>query len=179
MKYRDYKFVAKKHLDACMSIFGQYSNEVPENVLREIHYLLGYVIEGICVYAIYEHFQWEEDRNIRDYNPQFTSETRLDYYKNGQRRDSQNQIIHTGATYCITSHGFNQYVEVLYVPFQGSNIPFIDASADIDASVKDMILGWKPDLRYRYGSKYSHSKSEIQLLIETCRTIYNQVVRNI
>ena len=53
MKYIDYKINARKHLDACLSILKQYSDtNVPEAVLREIHYLTGYIIEGVCVYAI-------------------------------------------------------------------------------------------------------------------------------
>ena len=44
MKYRDYKINAKKHLDACISILNTYSdNVVPESVLRELHYLSGYI----------------------------------------------------------------------------------------------------------------------------------------
>ena len=72
MKYRDYKTNAKKHLDACLSILNTYSdNVVPESVLRELHYLSGYIIEGICVYAIYKHYEWEEDRDIKEYDEDY------------------------------------------------------------------------------------------------------------
>lgn len=179
MKYRDYKIVAKKHLDACKSIIAQYNDDIPENVLREIHYLSGYIIEGVCVYAIYKHFEWDEEKDIKEYDPDFTRETGLDYYKNGLRRNAANQIVNTGAQFYITSHGFNQYVEILDIPFQGTNIPYVDASAEIDEDVNDMILGWKPDLRYRYGMLDRHNKEEIAKLINTCQTIYQQVINNI
>ena len=85
MKYIDYKINARKHLDACLSILKQYSDtNVPEAVLREIHYLTGYIIEGVCVYAIYKHYEWDEDRDIKEYDEDFTRETGLDYYKNGK-----------------------------------------------------------------------------------------------
>ena len=87
MKYRDYKINAKKHLDACISILNTYSDKVvPESVLRELHYLSGYIIEGICVYAIYKHYEWEEDRDIKKYDEDFTRKTGLDYYKNGNSK---------------------------------------------------------------------------------------------
>lgn len=181
MKYRDYKINAKKHLDACRSILNTYSdNVVPESVLRELHYLSGYIIEGICVYAIYKHYEWEDDRDIKEYDEDFTSETGLDYYKNGNRLDRDNgRVIRTGAQYYITSHGFNQYVELLDVPFQGTNIPYIDASSTVDDSIVDLIDEWKPDLRYRYGLLNKHTKEEIVQLINTCEFIYNQVSQNI
>ena len=180
MKFREYKIVAKKHLDACISIIRQYSNdEIPESVLREIHYLSGYVIEGICVYAIYKHYEWDDNRDIQEFDPDFTNETGLDYYKNGLRRNHSNQIVYTGAHYYITSHGFNQYVELLDVPFQGTNIPYIDASAEIDDVVYDMIYDWQPDLRYRYGRLNRPTVEEVKKLVNTCETIYNQVSQNI
>ncbi len=180
MKYRDYKIVAKKHLDACLSIMTQYDNdEIPENVLREIHYLSGYIIEGVCVYAIYKHYEWDDNKDIKEYDPDFTRETGLDYYKDGLRRNISNQVIFTGAQYFVTSHGFNRYVELLDVPFQGTNIPYIDASAEIDDVVCDMIDNWQPDLRYRYGSLNKHTKEEVRMLVSTCERIYNQVIRTI
>lgn len=179
MKYRDYKTNAKKHLDACLSILNTYSdNVVPESVLRELHYLSGYIIEGICVYAIYKHYEWEEDRDIKEYDEDFTRETGLDYYKNGNRLDN-GRVIRTGAQYYITSHGFNQYVELLDIPFQGTNIPYIDASSTADDSIADLIDEWKPDLRYRYGVLNRHTKAEIVQLITACELIYNQVSQNI
>lgn len=179
MKYRDYKINAKKHLDACLSILNTYSdNVVPESVLRELHYLSGYIIEGICVYAIYKHYEWEEDRDIKEYDEDFTRETGLDYYKNGNRLDN-GRVIRTGAQYYITSHGFNQYVKLLEIPFQGTNIPYIDASSTADDSIVDLIDKWKPDLRYRYGVLNRHTKAEIVQLITACELIYNQVSQNI
>lgn len=179
MKYRDYKINAKKHLDACLSILNTYSdNVVPESVLRELHYLSGYIIEGICVYAIYKHYEWEEDRDIKKYDEDFTRETGLDYYKNGNRLDN-GRVIRTGAQYYITSHGFNQYVKLLEIPFQGTNIPYIDASSTADDSIVDLIDKWKPDLRYRYGVLNRHTKAEIVQLINACELIYNQVSQNI
>ena len=179
MKYRDYKINAKKHLDACLSILNTYSdNVVPESVLRELHYLSGYIIEGICVYAIYKHYEWEEDRDIKEYDEDFTRETGLDYYKNRNRLDN-GSVVRTGAQYYITSHGFNQYVELLDIPFQGTNIPYIDASSTADDSIADLIDEWKPDLRYRYGVLNRHTKAEIVQLITACELIYNQVSQNI
>lgn len=179
MKYRDYKINAKKHLDACLSILNTYSdNVVPESVLRELHSLSGYIIEGICVYAIYKHYEWEEDRDIKKYDEDFTRETGLDYYKNGNRLDN-GRVIRTGAQYYITSHGFNQYVKLLEIPFQGTNIPYIDASSTADDSIVDLIDKWKPDLRYRYGVLNRHTKAEIVQLINACELIYNQVSQNI
>lgn len=178
MKYRDYKINAKKHLDACISILNTYSdNVVPESVLRELHYLSGYIIEGICVYAIYKHYEWEEDRDINKYDEDFTRETGLDYYKNGNRLDN-GRVVRTGAQYYITSHGFNQYVKLLDIPFQGTNIPYIDASSTADDSIVDLIDEWKPDLRYSCGV-YRHTKAEIVQLINACELIYNQVSQNI
>lgn len=179
MKYRDYKIVAKKHLDACKSILSQYDGDIPENVLREIHYLSGYIIEGVCVYAIYKHFEWDENKDITEYDPDFTRETGLDYYKNGLRRNELNQIVTTGAKFYITSHGFNQYIAILDIPFQGTNIPYVDASAEIDEDVNNMISAWKPDLRYRYGILDRHNKEEVMKLINTCQKIYQQVINSI
>lgn len=181
MKYRDYKINAKKHLDACLSILNTYSdNIVPESVLRELHYLSGYIIEGICVYAIYKHYEWEEDRDITRYDEDFTRETGLDYYKNGNRLDRANgRIINTGAQYYITSHGFDQYVNLLVTPLQGTNIPYIDASSTVDRAIVDLIKEWRPDLRYRYGTLNRHTKTEIVKLINICKIIYNQVSQNI
>ena len=179
MKYIDYKINARKHLDACLSILKQYSDtNVPEAVLREIHYLTGYIIEGVCVYAIYKHYEWDEDRDIKEYDEHFTRETGLDYYKNGNRLDN-GHVVRTGARYYITSHGFCQYVELLDIPFQGTNIPYIDASSDAEDLVINLISEWKPDLRYRYGHHNRHSKPEIEKLVYACETIYNEVNRNI
>lgn len=180
MKYRDYKINAKKHLDACISILNSYSsNEVPENVLREVHYLSGYIIEGLCVYAIYKHYDWDEDKDIKEYDKDFTQETGLDYYKSGHRRDKNNndEIIQTNAKYYITSHGFHQYVELLDVPFQGTNIPYIDVSCVEENINKALVLidEWQPDLRYRYGYLNKHTKEEIKQLIDTCKIIYSQI----
>lgn len=181
MKYRDYKINAKKHLDACLSILNTYSdNVVPESVLRELHYLSGYIIEGICVYAIYKHYEWEEDRDIKEYDEDFTRETSLDYFKNGNRINRETgRVIPTGAQYYITSHGFNKFVELLGIPFQGTNIPYIDASSTADDAIVDLIKEWKPDLRYRYGVLNRHTKAEIIQLINACELIYNQVSQNI
>lgn len=181
MTYRDYKRNAQKHLDACLSILDTYSGSVvPESVLRELHYLSGYIIEGICVYAIYKHYEWEEDRDIKEYDEDFTRETGLDYYKNGNRLDRGNgRVIRTGAQYYITSHGFNQYVELLDVPFQGTNIPFIDASSTAYDSIINLIHEWKPDLRYRFDASSRHTMGEIVQLINACEFIYNQVSQNI
>ncbi len=179
MKYIDYKNNAKKHLEACLSILDHYSNyDIPDSVLRELHYLSGYIIEGICIYAIYKHYEWEENLDISQYDADFTRETGLDYYKNGNRLIN-GKIIITGAQYYITNHSFNHYVELLDIPFQGTNIPYLDSSSDVDDIVIDLINEWKPDLRYKYGNRNRHTLFEIEKLIDSCVIIYNQVSRNI
>lgn len=176
MKYPSYKKVAKKHLDACKAIIAQYDNMIPENVIMEIHYLSGYIIEGICVYAIYKHYEWDENKHIIEYDEDFTRATGLDYFKDGDRIIN-NRRTRTGAQYYIKSHGFKNYVELLHNPFQGTNIPYIDASSDTDSAIISLIDEWTPDIRYNYRCR--HTQLEIEELVNTCEIIYNLVNQNI
>ena len=87
--------------------------------------------------------------------------------------------IHLRKFSYITNHSFNHYVELLDIPFQGTNIPYLDSSSDVDDIVIDLINEWKPDLRYKYGNRNRHTLFEIEKLIDSCVIIYNQVSRNI
>lgn len=178
MKYNDYRIVAKKHLTACQSILQQYEDDIPENVLREVHYLAGYIIEGLCVYAIFKHYGWEASRDVKEYDPNFTQRTHLDFYKNGTRLENGKVVI-TGAKYNISHHGFHQYVELLDNPLQNTCIPYFDKSCAADNEVMDLIDEWKTDLRYRYGVVSVPNQTDIINLIKHCEIIYKGIIKNV
>ncbi|NJL14788.1 MAG: hypothetical protein HC913_18500 [Microscillaceae bacterium] len=89
MVYEDYRKAALKHLKTCeymIDNLGKISNddtldglakqERKEHILREIYYLLGYVLEGVVCYCIYKKvstYQSNPNKNIYDLDDDVSS----------------------------------------------------------------------------------------------------------
>lgn len=82
MKYYQYLYCAKKHLDSCTQILDSYKpNDYQESVWLELYYLCGYILEGTIVYSVYKLNEWPEYIDIKSYNEEFTLKTGLDFYR--------------------------------------------------------------------------------------------------
>lgn len=179
MKYNQYLYCAKKHLDSCSQIFYSYKpNNYQESVWLELYYLCGYILEGTIVYSVYKLNEWPEYDDIKLYNEGFTLKTGLDFY----RRRLDIEIPLGRVNLCIEGHNYQEIAKQLLSNYPlFNNVPYI-GDGFIDSQIEQLIDQWKPQLRYKYyiGEKYyplsTHlSRDIIEQLIRTCKDIYLHV----
>lgn len=83
MKYREYLTTAQRHLKSCQAFFDgvDWDNcECKEDVLKDLYYLTGYILEALTVYAVYSRGGFAKD-DITELDIEFSKKTHLDYYK--------------------------------------------------------------------------------------------------
>ena len=201
----EYINVAYKHLSSCMSLLLAHSkngsSRYETNVLLELWYLAGYVLEGITVYFIYKNDDWDEQDDIKDiYNRAFSLNTRVDYYRN--RYISEGRIFKQDKNttclsedkqyfgphaYNIHSHGFQSIVKDKFrVDARFDNLPYFGNSIRVDADVEYLIDNWNPKVRYAYfdGTQFKCegtsvpqlNQDVIKRLLSNCYDIYSKIL---
>lgn len=178
MKYDEYLKCALKHLKGCQSFLKDCSTNSSSdyNVMLELYYLAGYILEGIVVYSAYKLNNWPSNKDIQYDSPDFnfTKATGLDFYYN---RCRGNVAIFSGRTknsLSVQGHHFQPIVQALLKKEPAfNNIPYLGNGA-IDSDVENLIIKWEPELRYCYKSSANPllNKDIIERLLNTCETIY-------
>ena len=169
--YKTYIESANKHLNACFDMIDGYQHDIPYYTLLDAYYLSGYIIEGICVYAIYKYYEWDENKDIKVYDELFTSETDLDFYK--LRRGS-----YTIPKYNIEHHNFQHYVQILHPILSSEAIPYISPTTEISSKVKRMIDMWNPTLRYKSPKEPNIIDTDsLEELLDVCKIMYKKIIQ--
>lgn len=162
--YPNYYRFALKKLRACEYLvkhINQFDDEIQEHrVCHELFYLMGYVVEGLSVYVIYNYVEWDKTKQISWYSKETERDYDLSY-------DSQNTL------YNIKGHRFNHYLAIVRGQSEVMDIPFISGTDSNNPSYK-LLEMWRPEIRYDYQS-LNIKKEQIINLYEYCEKMFNEV----
>ena len=182
-------------MKSCKKLLEDYkpSPKYDKEVWLELYYLSGYILEGLTVYSVYNHYGWNSDKDIEEPDIAFTERTGLDFYKTRGESYKGHTVPEKlrkrgDDALCIHSHGFQQIIKVLLSkepPFY--EIPYFDDNAPIDDDIYQLIESWNPKLRYKYAGKNCDNikpfdilnEDSIERLFLTCEEIYKKIIENI
>lgn len=183
MLYIGYKTAADKHLKTCKSILDSLDklsildnnalivSRHKQEVLHNIYYLSGYILESISTYSIYKHFGWNQRNSVKTFNRNFSDSCQFTFYSNHHYMFS------------AQSHKFqNNQFEVLRRVFSNSGIEFIDASVGVNNNMQLLFNSWKAEVRY-HGSTQSYanntvlSEADVKNFLITAENIYNSLLQ--
>lgn len=158
MDYKDYKTASERHLETCIKLKDivsvTYLNKTllpheqkkQNEILANIYYLTGYVIECIVSYGILKHIDIENiyrTRNIRRLNQlaSIYSNQRVSFDYNDQ---------HSRWSITNPKHGIEKNLTffVMEARLTGLNIRGIDKS--IDAVLRELLRNWNAEYRYYF-----------------------------
>lgn len=158
-----YEFAAHK-LHACEYMVNQLEklddSALEKKVCHDLFYLMGYIVEGLSVYVIYDFIEWDKKKQISWYDRQVEEDYDISY-------DGRN------TTYSIKTHKFNHYLAVVRGKEEVSSIPFISGRDHFDHSYK-LLQKWDPLLRYDYKS-VQLNKADIIALYKYCDKMFGAV----
>lgn len=183
MLYIEYRTAADKHLKTCKSILDSLDklsvldntslivSRHKQEVLHNVYYLSGYVLESISTYSIYKHFGWNQRRSVKTFNKNFSNSCQFTFFLN------------RSYMFSAQSHKFqdNQF-EVLRRVFSNSEIEFIDTSVVVDNNVQLLFNSWKAEVRYHgptqsYANNTALSEVDVKNFLITTENIYNSLLQ--
>lgn len=194
MKYPQYLECSERHLSAIKTLFETYDSafktkENDRNVLLEIYYLSGYIMEGLVVYAIYDIFEWPENIDIdnpSEYIFTFTAKSGVDYFYDRKIKNPETGLQEsvfrnrTKKSLSIQGHNFQEIVKrkLKHHPAL-KEVPYI-GEGKIKNPVEELIDEWKPSsIRYYHQGQLAKlpkiDRKKIQYLIETCEDSFNKI----
>lgn len=178
LKYCEYLMCAKKHLDAGESILNTYKTLCKvcddKDVLLELYYLSGYIIEGVVVYSVYKLFSWDDKKDITAYDQKFTEKSGIDFYGERRRLGRDCFPLKGKGILGISNHNFQEIIEKKLKDNPSfNNVPYI-GSGKIDEDVCGCIDEWSPKARYCYCCQSLDENLMIRIY-ETCFKILSQV----
>lgn len=203
MRSSEYLKTAYRHLSSCLSILDQIKEGPPKfetNVLLELWYLSGYVLEGITVFLIYKNDDWDEQDDIKAiYNSVFSCKTKVDFYetriikkgqlfkqdKNTPCKSAEPQKLKN--KYNIHSHSFQKIIKDKFrVDSRYDILPYFGNGIPIEADVEYLIDNWDPTVRYAYyeGTQFVCEKQllpklnydVVKRLLLACLDIYTKIL---
>lgn len=194
MLYSEYLRCAEKHLKSCKAFLRSYQPDANSDfeVLLELFYISGYVLEGLTVYSTYKIYGWPSSVAIDDknyYDPIFVQRTNLDFFhhrifvrSDGTRYREPNRGLK------VQGHGFQQIAMQLLAnqgPFVNDNSTPYYGNGPLDSDVRLLIDLWRPKVRYYYRSHSDVSalptlnKELITRLIDTCSLVFSQTISRV
>lgn len=199
MLYKDYLDCAKKHWKACNLAISSYlsnnsgkSGQRDFELLLDIYYLTGYMVEGCVVYSAYNLGGFPPGKHVKNYDRNFTLSTKIDFYYtrpndpkyiNPQEYSERRAL---NGVLAVQSHGFQEIVSKYLdkeLHDNGYYIPYLESSTQINPNVKYLLDMWCPDVRYKTATTPSKffvqrnliTYASIQNLVNTCGNIINSV----
>lgn len=157
-RYAAHKLKACEHLVAHLGEFHDASLE--NKVCHELFYLMGYIVEGLSVYTIYEYVGWDKNREIS--------------WPDSYVEDTYDLSFSGRTKYTIKTHKFNTYLSVVRGKDEVSDIPFISGSDRSNTSYA-LLTKWSPELRYNLNI-VTLRKQQICELCVYCQNMFNAVV---
>lgn len=186
MLYSEYLKCAAKHLKACNLFLASYQEDANTDfeVLNDIYYLTGYILEGLTIHSVYKLYQWNsykdiDDRNFFDY--EFYKKTHLDFF----HFRSINNVQTFKPKLKVQGHGFQRIAQDLLQnqgPFTNDNITPYFGNGPINHDVKLLIDKWRPEVRYLHKNHRNINiyptltKGLLIELVKTCNTIFLQII---
>ena len=197
--YPHYLDVCDKHLKVCKKMIEKMSLN-SKDILLDIYYLCGYVLEGAFVYVLYKHNKWEPTLSIkkdsemeklarlRDIDPtNYVSGSyhkQLGVYYSWRNADAHNKTPNDNFL-SIDKHNFQEYTKNLQTKFSGSSkpemqIPYLNTSCKISPITKSLIDQWTNELRYFTSDRIDSlgitiSEDSIRELVNTCNIIVSRI----
>ncbi len=135
MIYRDFRIAANRHLQTC-KYMCEFLNCKPNesekaNIITDIYYLSGYVIECIIKYAIYDYIKYDPKADVADLTP--------------EGKYKQYNISYKGNTIYRTQTHDLQHLKGILI-FINGNDPFIGMSS---SKLTTLYKGWHSEVRYK------------------------------
>ncbi len=137
--------------------------ELEKKVCHELFYLMGYIVEGLSVYVIYDVLEWDKRVEISNWDADFADEYDLSWSGN--------------TTYTIKTHRFNSYLSVIRGNDAVADIPFISGTDSYKEPYK-LLSRWTPDMRYDLDA-IELTKKQIFEMCVYCENMYKAVVNTI
>ena len=165
---------AQRHLKSCQAFYNGIDWEhcnCKEEILRDLYYLSGYILEALVVYFVYKRGGFSEKKDIDVFDKEFTNKTCVDYFP--KRKNSEGKYetsrcltqLYNGKKMCIEDiqwlnskpklYGINQHKFGLIIEncfdnliFSSESIPYFSDRSKISKEARDLILLWDVKLRY-------------------------------
>lgn len=182
-KYEDYLLLADRHIKSCEVMLErlksmQESDEYYKPLVYDTFYLIGYIVEGICVYCLYKWFGWDKGKYIQDEDDDFLFQTGITF---GRRNLSKNSKKIKGSIYYIADHKFSEYIGLLSRDnvFCETYNEFPYIIDDTDRTAINLIKEWSPEIRYKSIEKKNYqfeviiNKDDIEHLLKLCNKMYD------
>ena len=186
MFYSEYLRCADKHLKSCSTLLSLYQAD-PSNdfeVLCDLYYLSGYILEGITIHTAYKINQWPSNHEINDirfYDLAFVNRTNMDFFH--YRRINGQVIPNHGLK--VQGHNFQQIARSLLInqgPFGNDNVTPYFGNGPLSPQVLQLINCWQPEMRYLYRNQSNNSSMPVltyplmEELVNACKTIFQQTI---
>jgi hypothetical protein len=167
----DYRFSANKHIVSCDFILKNLKNGVDvdsfvvDNLLRNVYYLSGYIIECSINYNIYKRLKWTKPVFTfynREYNVSFRDNTR----------------------YVIKNHDFHSNMELLDLLIPGNKIleiPIISGELlGFSEKSRKLFFSWNPAIRYetQKGNEPFYLLDELLEFVHLAKEIYIKLLQS-
>lgn len=167
MYYPEYAIAARTHYQSCKFLYDSCikENDIKsggtQDILYRLLYLCGHVIECASIYLIFNHFGYDSNDNVknwngngshlhRSYNPRFTRDSHIDFYQikiedgklwSSYRKTPDGNNICFGQSrsgesdsdyYCIQSHNFQSYIKNVIHTQLPQDVPYLRPSCPED-----------------------------------------------
>ena len=168
--YPNYFRMASKRLSSCSHMLELYKTDATrKEVLHDIYYLSGYILEGFVIYSIYKTYRWDEDLPIDDKeSEEELRNIHLSFYKNGK----------SWQTYFIQGHNFQSYVEVIRKHPDFHDLPFFSSARRLDKDTDNLINKWNPEIRYMFDS-IPLSIDKLEKLLDFCSIVKQYIIKRV
>lgn len=193
MLYTEYLDCAKKHWTACNlavnSLLGSSQGENASSgdfeLLLDIYYLSGYIVEGCTVYSAYHLGDFPSFLNVKEYNHKFTSTTKIDFFQKRlfnpkhpewiSQEDFDKRCKLVGLLF-IHGHNFQEIIRCYLekeLQDREYKIPYLESTTPIDPNVKTLLDQWKPEIRYKTAKTKNFFQQKKLINLNTIQELIN------
>ncbi|WP_244263704.1 hypothetical protein [Fibrobacter succinogenes] len=114
MRFRDYIDTAQRHLISCEAIcrtieWDKCSNEEKNEILKDLFYLTGYILEALTIYTVYSRGHFNPNKDITELDIKFTKDTHVDYYNTREIHPNKNDPKDKFSISCRTPKNAESY----------------------------------------------------------------------
>jgi len=159
MIYKDFRVAANRHLQTCQYMVGcltKLKTEERQNILDNIYYLSGYVIECIIKFAIYEYVHYPSQNDISGLRKEYKT-FELNYNKD------------------IKSHNLTELSETLQKI--GGDTSSLDNRILSFPTLKELYQDWDSEIRYKISPdlKKKLTDSNLQQFVSSISEVYKKL----
>ncbi len=166
MKYTEFKKAAKRHLDTCHHLVHNLNSlpvnfpkitharhEYQNNLILNVYYLSGYVIECILKYTFFQSIHYDRRKDVENLN-----------------QDNCDKVFKD-----LKTHSFAELVALVerYDKHLPSDIPILKQQPKKE--IKQMFNAWAPDQRYYSNTSFGIDKTSLEEYLTVISQIHSKL----